>query len=129
MEKSAYHFNFEDLIVYQKAMEFGEIVDKLLLKFPKHEMYKLTSQFGRAADSIALNTAEGSSGSDPQFHKHLGIAWFSANECVSCNTKARLRNYITFEEFEENRRLLTELTKMITTLRKKIYNRINDKQK
>jgi len=33
MEKSAYHFNFEDLIVYQKAMDFGEIVDKLIMKF------------------------------------------------------------------------------------------------
>ena len=127
MEKSVYHFNFEDLLVYQKAIEFGEVVDKLLVKFPKHEIYKLTSQFGRAADSIALNIAEGSSGSDAQFHRYLGIAWFSTNECVACNTKAKLRNYITFEEFEENRRLMTELTKMITTLRKKIYNRLNDK--
>jgi len=89
----------------------------------------LTSQFGRAADSIALNIAEGSSGSDAQFHKYLGIAWLSANECVSCNTKAKRRNYITFEEFEENRRLLTELTKMTTTHRKMIYQRINDKKK
>jgi len=38
MEKSAYHFNFEDLLVYQKAMEFGEVVEKLLVKFPKHEL-------------------------------------------------------------------------------------------
>lgn len=128
MEESAYHFNFEDLVVYQKALDFGEVVDKLVMNFPKREMYKLSSQFGRAADSIALNISEGYSGSDPQFHKHLGTAWYSANECVSCNTKARLRNYITFEEFEENRKLLTELTKMITSLRKVVFQRIN-KQK
>ncbi len=129
MEKSAYHFNFEDLLVYQKAMEFGEVVNKLLMKFPKHEIYKLTSQFGRAADSIALNISEGVSGTDAQFHHYLGIAWRSANESVCCNTKARLRNYITFDEFDENRRLLTELTKMITTLRKMIYQRINNMKK
>lgn len=128
MEKSLYHFNFEDLLVYQKAMEFGEVVNKLLLKFPKNETYKLTSQFGRAADSIALNISEGASGSDAQFYHYLGIAWRSANESVCCNTKARLRNYITFDEFEENRRLLTEISKMITTLRKKINRRIIDKK-
>lgn len=123
MERSMYHFNFEDLLIYQKAMEFGEIVDKMIDKFPKKEMYRLSSQFGRAADSVALNISEGSCGSDAQFHKFLGIAWFSANECVSCNTKARYRNYISFEEFEANRRMLSELTKMITSLRKKINNR------
>jgi len=37
-------------------------------------MYKLSSQFSRAADSIALNISEESSGSDAQFHNYLGTA-------------------------------------------------------
>jgi four helix bundle protein len=125
MRKSKYHFKFEDLTIYSVAMEFGEIVNQQTRKFPKEERFELSTQFKRAADSIALNIAEGSGGSDKQFHNYLGNAWHSAHECVSCSSKALMRNYITVEEDEENRRLITELSKMITTLRVIIFKRIN----
>jgi len=96
--KSKYHFKFEDLHVYQKAMDFGEVVDVMVKDFPKHELYALSSQFRRAADSIALNIAEGYPGSDAQFVKHINHAIHSANECVSCSTKAKRRNYINFKK-------------------------------
>ncbi|TDU43918.1 four helix bundle protein [Gelidibacter sediminis] len=124
MRTSRYHFKFEDLTIYSAAMDFGEVVNNQSKKFPKEERFELTSQFKRAADSIALNIAEGAGGSDKQFHNYLGNAWHSAHECVSCSSKALLRNYITIEEDEENRRLITELSKMITTLRTIIYKRI-----
>ncbi len=57
--KSNYHFKFEDLKVYQKAMDFGELVDAMVRNFPNHELYALSSQFRRAADSVALNIAGG----------------------------------------------------------------------
>lgn len=41
--KSNYHFKFEDLQVYQKAMDFGEIVDEIVKKFPNRELYALSS--------------------------------------------------------------------------------------
>lgn len=123
--KSAYHFKFEDLIVYQKAIEFGEAVNNQIEKFPKKEMYKLSSQFGRAADSIALNIAEGSTGSDANFSRYLQIAWESTQECVAASTKARLRNYISFEEDEENRSKLTEISKMLTSLKKHLKSKIS----
>lgn len=121
--ESKYLFKFEDLKVYQKAMDFGELVDALVKKFPNYELYALSSQFRRAADSIALNIAEGYPGSDAQFVKHINHAIYSANECVSCSTKSRRRKYINFEEDEENRKLLSELTKMMSSLRKKILER------
>ena len=123
--ESNYHFKFEDLQVYQKAMDFGDVVDALVKNFPNHELYGLTSQFRRAADSVALNIAEGYPGSDAQFVKHLNHAIHSANECVSCSTKARRRLYINFDQDEENRKLISELTKMMTSLRKKILDRNN----
>lgn len=122
-QESKYHFKFEDLMVYQKAMDFGEIVDVLVKDFPNYELYALSSQFRKAADSIALNIAEGYPGSDAQFVKHLNHAIYSANECVSCSTKARRRNYINFEKDEENRRLISEMTKMMSSLRKTILAR------
>ena len=121
--KSKYSFKFEDLLVYQKAIEFGELVDSQIENFPPKEMYKLSSQFGRSADSVALNIAEGSSGSDDNFNRYLKMAWDSAHECVAASTKARLRNYITFMQDEENRKQITEISKMISGLRKHLKNK------
>lgn len=122
-DKSKYHFKFEDLKIYQKAMDFGESVDRQVRQFPNRELYALSSQFRRAADSVALNIAEGYPGSDAQFIKHINHAIHSANECVSCSTKARRRNYIDFQQDEQNREQLSELTKMMSSLRRTIIER------
>jgi four helix bundle protein len=86
--ESQYHFSFENLIVYQKAMEFGEKVNKLVDGFPKKEQFRLSSQFCRAADSIAANISEGSASTDPNFNRYLKMAWDSSHECVTWNTKS-----------------------------------------
>jgi len=51
--------NFRDLIVWQKAHQFVLSVYKFTREFPKEENYSLTSQFRRAAISVAANIAEG----------------------------------------------------------------------
>ena len=56
MEKSK---TFEGLVVWQKAHTFTLRVYKITETFPRHEIYGLTSQFRRAAVSIAANIAEG----------------------------------------------------------------------
>ncbi|MDT0650811.1 four helix bundle protein, partial [Autumnicola edwardsiae] len=110
------HFNFEDLKVYQKALGFTDFVYDLTSKFPASEKYGLSSQFTRAAVSVALNTAEGSGDSDPQFHRFLQIAEGSVRECVTCSTIAYRRDYITNEENKKARIALLELLKMIRSL-------------
>ncbi|HEW79550.1 MAG TPA: four helix bundle protein [Phycisphaerales bacterium] len=50
---------FTDLIVWQKAHQFVLSVYRFTFGFPKNEIYGLTSQFRRAAVSIAANIAEG----------------------------------------------------------------------
>ena len=50
---------FEDLVVWQKAHQFALAVYRLTRAFPRSEVYGLTSQFRRAAVSIAANIAEG----------------------------------------------------------------------
>ena len=123
--ESKYQFKFEDLLFYQKAMQFGKITNSQVKEFPKEERFELSSQFKRASDSIALNIAEGSGGTDKQFYNYLGNAWHSAHECVSCSSKAFLRNYISADANEINREFLAELTKMISSLRNIISKRIN----
>jgi four helix bundle protein len=51
--------NLQDLIVWQKAHQFVLSVYRLTRTFPREELYALTSQFRRAAVSIAANIAEG----------------------------------------------------------------------
>ena len=73
---------FEDLMVWQKAHQFVLLVYPLTKTFPKEETYGLSSQFRRAAVSIAANIAEG-------FRKHgsadklrfMNIAQGSLSEC------------------------------------------------
>ncbi len=77
-------FKFEKLNVWQKAVDFTLIVHELTRTFPREELYILTSQIKRAADSIALNIAEGSTGqSNAEFKQFLGYALRSAIELVS----------------------------------------------
>ena len=94
-------FKFEKLEIWQLAIEYTDMVHTLTKKFPKEEMFSLSSQFRRAADSISLNIAEGSIGqSDPEQAKFIGYAIRSLAECVTCLYLASKRNYITESEFK-----------------------------
>ena len=112
------HFKFEDLKVYQKALDFVDVVYDLTKTFPKQEQYNLVSQFNRASVSIALNIAEGHGDTNAQFNRFLRIARDSVNECVVCSTIAFRRGYLESQDNENNRLLLSELAKMISGLAK-----------
>lgn len=94
-------FKFENLIIWQKAMDLGEEINSLTKQFPKKEMYNLSSQILRAVDSIALNISEGSIGqSNPEFKKFVGYSIRSLAEVVTCLYKAKNRGYISDMEFD-----------------------------
>lgn len=93
-------FKFEKLIIWQKAMELGESINSMANGFPAAEKYNLSSQIRRAADSIALNISEGSTGqSDAEQIRFVGYAIRSVAEVVTCLHKAKLRKYITSDQF------------------------------
>ncbi|MBL6445959.1 four helix bundle protein [Fulvivirga sp. 29W222] len=74
-----------NLIIWQRAMELGENINRLCGKFPKEEFYNLSSQLRRAVDSIALNISEGAIGqSNAEFKKFMGYAIRSLAEVVTC---------------------------------------------
>ena len=70
-------FKFENLIVWQKAMGLAEYINKMSYKFPKEEVYNLSSQIRRAADSIALHISEGSIGQTTRNLKDLSVMQFA----------------------------------------------------
>lgn len=84
-QKNKVAFKFEKLEVWQKAVTLSSDIHELTKNFPREESYILTSQIKRAADSVALNIAEGSTGqTNAEFKLFLGYAIRSAIEVVSC---------------------------------------------
>jgi four helix bundle protein len=119
LEKSLL-FTFENLIVYQKALLFIDFIYKITNSYPKEEEFRIKSQFIRAAQSIALNIAEGSGGTDAEFKYFLRIAKRSTRECVVCVTISKMQGLINSDVEIQCRKDLVELSKMIAGMINKV---------
>lgn len=72
---------FQNLNVWQRAMDMAASVYSLTKTFPKDEQYGLSSQLRRASVSVASNIAEGRGrGTDGEFRQFLNIAQGSTYE-------------------------------------------------
>lgn len=109
-------FKFEDLKVYQKSLEFMDLVYETTRPYPMDERFNLTSQFRRASLSLSLNIAEGHGASNKQNLHYLDIAARSLKECVVCTTASLRRKYIDDKKHSELRSELVTIKKMISGL-------------
>jgi four helix bundle protein len=114
------NFKFEDLQVYQKSLNALDWVYKSTTTFPKNEIYGITSQFRRAAVSIALNIAEGSARSKKDFRRFLDIAQGSVLECVALIEICKRRNHLEESIVLRLRGIFSETSKMISGLKRGI---------
>jgi four helix bundle protein len=88
-------YKFEQLEVWQLSLKYIDSIYQLGEQLPHSEEYNLKSQIVRAATSIALNIAEGSTGqSDAEQARFLGMAIRSLVETVACQYIIRRRNYL-----------------------------------
>lgn len=111
-------FKFEKLIVWQLAVDLSEKINELCQSFPKEERFILTSQMKRAADSVSLNIAEGSTGqSNDEFKRFLGYAIRSGVEVVGCLFLAYRRKYLEEKIFKELYSFVDRLIIKIQSLR------------
>src|SRR5881398_512599 len=90
-------YSFEKLRVWQAARELGREIYLTTSKFPRREIYGLTSQCNRAVVSVAANLAEGSSRRSRKDQAHFSeIAYGSLMELacllVVCRDLALLSN-------------------------------------
>ncbi|MCG6189056.1 four helix bundle protein [Maribellus maritimus] len=114
-------FKFEKLVVWQDAMKFGEQINTLTDNFPPKEIYNLSSQIRRAADSVALNISEGSIGqSNPEQKRFVGYSIRSLAEVVTCLYKAKMREYISNEEFQSYYDFSFKLMNMLISFKNNI---------
>ena len=119
LEQLFMDFKFEKLRIWQSSMKFGEEIFQLSKGFPTDEKFNLTSQIRRAVDSIALNIAEGATGnSQAEFKKFIGYSLRSIAEVVTCLHKAKLRKYVSEDQFNEHYKNAFDLMNSIAAFRK-----------
>ena len=105
---------FQDLTVWQRAMEMTVCVYSLTQAFPKNEMYGLTSQLHRAAVSVASNIAEGRGRmTDGEFRQFLGIAQGSTYEVQTQLLVAKQLKLGDNETLRKAEALCIETSKML----------------
>lgn len=115
------NFKFEKIIIWQKAMALGEKINSLADSFPKKEVYNLSGQILRAADSVALNIDEGSiSQSNPEFKRFVGYAIRSLAEVVTCLHKAKNRKYTSELVFDDLYNESYQLMNMMVAFKRNI---------
>jgi len=99
---------------------YVRLVYKLTKKFPKDEMYGLTSQFRRSTVSIILNYIEGFArrrGDDCKvYNNFLEISYGSLKESKYLLFLTLEENYITKEEYEAGIRLSDKIGKMLWSI-------------
>jgi four helix bundle protein len=107
-------FRFERLEIFQLALDFASSTYEKTKQFPLEEKFDLTSQTRRAANSIALNIAEGSGrGTNRDFSHFLDIAVGSTFEVVTCFFLAKKHKYISECDLEGIKREGELLSKKI----------------
>ena len=106
--------SYKDLLVWQSAVELSKEVYLLSDKFPREEMYGLTSQMRRAAVSIASNIAEGRSrGTKKDFIQFLRIALGSGAELETQVEIAKQLSFSASLNYSSVEKLLSETMKML----------------
>ncbi|MBN1652085.1 MAG: four helix bundle protein [Bacteroidales bacterium] len=109
-------FRFEDLRVYQKALDYYIWVIENTAGFPNSDTNLLVKSFVETAMNISAKIAEGSSKNKTQFVFHLKESKTCIRQCVMFTSVAMKLNYFNEEQEDISRNYLMELTKMLGAL-------------
>src|SRR2546422_11340243 len=114
-------FHFEKLDVWQKAIDFADLVYRITKAFPTDERFGLTNQMRRAAVSISSNIAEGSSRSSHfDYARFVEIAAGSLFEVVSQATIGRNQGFLSDNEYQQLYQAAEKQRRMLSGLRKSL---------
>jgi four helix bundle protein len=115
-------FKFEKLEVWRRSLDYADIIYDIAAQLPHSEEYNLKSQIVRAATSISLNIAEGSTGqTDAEQARFLGLAIRSLIETVACQHLINRRGFLSDKtNLRQAYRDAQTLMAMLYTMRKTI---------
>ena len=113
--------DFKNLKVWTKAHELTLTIYQCTRKFPKEEMYGLSSQIRRASASIGANIAEGCGRrSDPEMKRFVQIARGSASELEYHLLLAKDLQLLTAGEFKNLEAKIFEIQRMLASLSQRL---------
>lgn len=87
--------NYKNLKIWKVGLEIANDISDVLLEFPKHERYDLSSQISRCSVSMPSNIAEGSARTDKSFSHFLDISLGSSFELGTQILVSNHRKYIS----------------------------------
>ena len=109
--------DFRKLQVWEKAHFLVLDMYRITSKFPKAEVYGLTSQIRRSAASIPENIAEGcGKESSSDFKRYLSTAMGSASELEYELLLAHDLSYLTEDNYRKTQDQIVEVKRMLTGL-------------
>ena len=113
------NFDHEKLDVYQAAIEFVVLIDKIVEHFPRGRAY-LADQLLRAGTSISLNIAEGAGEySNNEKSRFYRMAKRSATECAGIFDICKRLEMVEEERYVKGRELLIRIVAMLTKMAQK----------
>lgn len=112
-------FSFEKLEVWQNSLDFAKLIYEVTDKFPKTEIYGLSSQIRRATVSISSNIAEGSTRSSLKDQaRYTEIAFGSLLETLNQLIIANKIGYIGENELYMLRDEIEKISRQLNALKK-----------
>jgi four helix bundle protein len=112
-------YKFEGLEIYQLALDYLDLIYSLAEHLPRIEEYNLKPQIIRAATSILLNIAEGStSQSNAEQSRFLRMALRSLIETVACRQIIERRKYVEKLQIKETYEVSEKLFAKIQAMRR-----------
>lgn len=109
--------SYKDLIVWQKAIDLVVNIYGLTEKFPKEEVYGLTSQIRRSAVSIPSNIAEGRNrGTRADYVHFLRISYGSGSELETQLIISKKLSKTAKLDYNKVDSLLEEVMKMLNVM-------------
>jgi four helix bundle protein len=117
--------SYRDLKVWQKAIDMVVGCYEISRRFPKDEIYGLTSQLRRAAVSVPVNIAEGyGRGSRKEYLQFLTIAQGSLKEVETHLIIAQRLDYLTQAQLKIALTRSDEIGKMLGSLIRSLKEKI-----
>ncbi len=110
--------SYKDLDVYQLSFQLAMEIFELTRRFPKEEMYSLTSQIIRSSRSVSANITEGWAKRtyENEFKRHLVYSLGSAAETETWINFSLECNYLTKDEADQLIEKVNVVGKMLTRL-------------
>lgn len=99
-------------MIWKLGLEITFDISDILVMFPKHEIFGLTSQMSRCSVSMPSNISEGSARTDKAFNNYLDIALGSSFELGTQLLVAHHKKYITTEILEKMEAKISEWQRM-----------------